>query len=199
MVRTKTLQQLFQRYRKPGDLVFAIFFLVFSVALLTQLGDQTKWVARKSLFVQPRFWPAVAVGGMVLFGTLHLIGSLWSPRIYGRLKEMWFWARSLEYVAWFLILRLSRANHRLSADHSGVFGAAGSACWVSRQQDAVGGGGRVRSIHRHPFQGPASGEDPRWCHLRAPPRWHTCLHADLYVRPTWTSFSQASRFWPVGM
>lgn len=103
MVRTKTLQQLFQRYRKPGDLVFAIFFLVFSVALLTQLGDQTKWVARKSLFVQPRFWPAVAVGGMVLFGTLHLIGSLWSPRIFGRLKEMWFWGRSLEYVAWFLI------------------------------------------------------------------------------------------------
>lgn len=102
MVRTKTLQQLFQRYRKPGDLVFAVFFLMFSVLLLTQLGDQTKWVARKSLFVQPRFWPAVAVFGMVGFGVLHLIGSLWSPRIYGRLREMWFWARSLEYVGWFL-------------------------------------------------------------------------------------------------
>jgi len=103
MVRTKTLQQLFQRYRKPGDLVFAILFLTFSLILLTQLQDQTKWVARKSLFVQPRFWPAVAVIGMVVFGILHLIGSLWSPRIYGRLKEMWFWARSFEYVAWFLI------------------------------------------------------------------------------------------------
>ena len=103
MVRTKTLQQLFQRYRKPGDLIFAIFFLAFSVVLLTQLGDQTRWVARKSLFVQPRFWPSVAVIGMVVFGALHLIGSLWSPRIMGRLKELWLWTRSLEYVAWFLI------------------------------------------------------------------------------------------------
>lgn len=102
MVRTKTLQQLFQRYRKPGDLVFAVIFLVIALLLLTQIPDQTKWVPRKSLFVQPRFWPAVAIIGMVVFGALHLTGSLLSPRIYGRLKEMWLWTRSLEYVAWFL-------------------------------------------------------------------------------------------------
>lgn len=103
MVKTKTLQQLFQRYRKPGDLVFAIFFLCFSLFLLLQIGEQTKWLARKSLFVQPRFWPAVALIGMVGFGTFHLIGSLLSPRIFGRLKEVIFWASALEYVGWFLI------------------------------------------------------------------------------------------------
>lgn len=102
MVRTKTLQQLFNRYRRPGDLVFAIAFLVFALFLLSQLGWQTRWVPGRSLFAQPRFWPAVGVFGMTLFGILHLTGSFCSPRIAGRWQEVAFWLRSLEYAGWFL-------------------------------------------------------------------------------------------------
>ena len=102
MVKTKTLQQLFERHRRSGDLVFAIFFLVVSLVLLSQLGEQTKWVKRTKLVAQPSFWPSVALYGMVFFAVLHFIGSLLSPRIYGRLAEVKLWFRSLEYVAWFL-------------------------------------------------------------------------------------------------
>jgi hypothetical protein len=101
-VNANTLQQLFKRYRKPGDLVFAVVLLIFAMVLLSQLGVQTKWLPQKALIAQPRFWPAISVGGMVIFGALHLIGSLCSPRIRGRREEVLFWARSLEYAVWFL-------------------------------------------------------------------------------------------------
>lgn len=103
MATTKTLQQLFQRYRMPGDLIFAIALLVVALVLLVTLTGQTKWLPGKPLFAQPRFWPAIGVFGMVGFGALHLLGSVLSPRIPGRLREMLFWLRSLEYVAWFLV------------------------------------------------------------------------------------------------
>lgn len=107
MLRFQTLQQMFQRYRKPGDLVFAVVFVIFALVLLWNLTEETKWLNGKALFAQPRFWPAVGVFGMVFFGILHWIGSVCSPRIYGRWTEIWFWTRSLEYVAWFLAYVLS--------------------------------------------------------------------------------------------
>ena len=107
MLRFQTLQQMFQRYRKPGDLVFAVLFIFFALFLLWNLTEETKWLNGKSLFAQPRFWPAVGVIGMVGFGVLHWIGSVSSPRIFGRGAEVWFWIRSLEYVAWFLAYVLS--------------------------------------------------------------------------------------------
>ena len=102
MTRIKFYQELFQRYRRPGDLVFAILFLLFALFLLSQLGEETKWVKRTKWFGQPSLWPAVAIWGMVVFGAFHLLGSLVSPRIQGRLAEVTFWLRSLEYVLWFL-------------------------------------------------------------------------------------------------
>ena len=42
MSRVKTLQSLFKRYRRPGDIVFAWVALVVSVFLLSQLVDQTE-------------------------------------------------------------------------------------------------------------------------------------------------------------
>ncbi|SEO97776.1 Tripartite tricarboxylate transporter TctB family protein [Salinihabitans flavidus] len=103
MSRIKTLQDLFKRYRRPGDLVFAVFFMLFALFLLANLGTQTEWVKRTQLVAQPAFWPAVAVWGMAIFGALHLASSFISPRIPGRLAEVTFWLRSLEYVAWFLV------------------------------------------------------------------------------------------------
>ncbi|MEE9315006.1 MAG: tripartite tricarboxylate transporter TctB family protein [Rhizobiaceae bacterium] len=97
----KTLQDMFKRYRRPGDIVFACLFFALSLFLLSQIGEQTAWKNTR-LFSQPAFWPAVSLSFMCLFAALHLFGSIASPRIEGRWKEVWFWARSLEYVAWFL-------------------------------------------------------------------------------------------------
>lgn len=99
----KTLQDMFRRYRRPGDIVFAVIFLSFALFLLSQLGTETKVVKRTKWFAQPALWPTVAIWGMVIFSALHLLGSALSPRIPGRWKEVGFWLLSLEYVAYFLI------------------------------------------------------------------------------------------------
>ena len=102
MSRVKTLQELFKRYRRPGDIVFAWVVLIFSVFLLLQLFDQTAYRPGGKLFAQPRFWPAVALGGMTIFAAFHLLGSALSERIEGRWKEVLLWVSSLEYAGWFI-------------------------------------------------------------------------------------------------
>ena len=99
----KTLQDMFRRYRRPGDIVFAVIFLAFALFLLSQLGTETKVVKRTKWFAQPALWPTIATWGMVIFSALHLLGSFLSPRIPGRWKEVGFWLLSLEYVAYFLV------------------------------------------------------------------------------------------------
>lgn len=99
----KTLQDMFKRYRRPGDVVFAVLFLAFAVFLLSQLGDQTKVVKRTKWFAQPGLWPTIAIWCMVVFGFLHWLSSALSDRISGRWTEVGFWVRSFEYVAYFLI------------------------------------------------------------------------------------------------
>lgn len=101
--KIKTYQELFKRDRRCGDFVFAVVFLLFSLFLLSQLGDETKWVKKSRLFAQPSFWPAVSVIGMTVCAAFHLLGSVLSTRIYGRLEEVTFWIRSFEYAAWFLL------------------------------------------------------------------------------------------------
>ncbi len=103
MDRFKTFQDMFKRYRRPGDIVFSVVFLVFSLFMLSQIGEQTVWKKGTKLFAQPSFWPAVSLGFMSFFAILHLIGSACSPRIEGRWSEVLLWFRSLEYVAWFLV------------------------------------------------------------------------------------------------
>lgn len=102
MSRVKTLQTLFKRYRRPGDIVFAWLMLGVSVFLLSQLADQTAWRSGGKLFAQPRFWPAVSLGGMTFFAIFHLLGSALSERIDGRWQEVWLWITSLEYAGWFV-------------------------------------------------------------------------------------------------
>lgn len=102
MSRVKTLQSLFKRYRRPGDIVFAWVALVVSVFLLSQLMGQTTWRTGGKLFAQPRFWPAVSLGGMALFAAFHLLGSALSERIHGRWQEVWLWITSIEYAGWFI-------------------------------------------------------------------------------------------------
>lgn len=102
MERFQTLQQLFERYRRPGDLVFAIAFLGAATFLLTRIGAQTAWVDGADWYAQPRLWPLLSIIGMVLFSATHCLSSILSPRIEGRWREVGFWLRSLEFVLYFL-------------------------------------------------------------------------------------------------
>lgn len=102
MARIRTLKALFMRYRRPGDIVFAWAFLVLSLILLLQLGQQTEWRSGTKLVAQPRFWPAISLTAMTVFAALHVLSSALSERIPGRMAELSFWARSVEYAVWFL-------------------------------------------------------------------------------------------------
>ncbi len=102
MSRVKTLQSLFKRYRRPGDIVFAWIALIVSILLLVQVTEQTAWKSGGPLFAQPRFWPAVSLGGMAFFAAFHLLGSVLSERLHGRWQEVWLWITSLEYALWFI-------------------------------------------------------------------------------------------------
>lgn len=102
MSRLKTAQELFKRERKPGDLVFAVVFFMFSLFLLWHLPSQSPWIDGVNLVAQPALWPTVSVVGMVVFGLFHLLGSLSSPRIGGRWTEVLLWLRATEFGGWFL-------------------------------------------------------------------------------------------------
>lgn len=103
MSRIKTLQALFRRYRRPGDIVFAWAVLIFSVFLLSQITQQTAYSPGKNIVTQPRFWPMVSLTGMTVFAAFHLLGSALSERLTGRWSEVWLWVTSLEYAAWFVL------------------------------------------------------------------------------------------------
>ena len=85
-----------------GQILFAIGFFVLSAFLLSQIGEQTKWVKGTKFFAQPRFWPAMGLSGMVLFGGLFL----WRlPRFRpdrSDREEAVKWAKALEWVLWFM-------------------------------------------------------------------------------------------------
>lgn len=87
---------------RRGQLIFALVFLGLSVLLLALIGEQTTWVKKARLFAQPRFWPAVSLGGMVLLGGLHLYHLPWRRASRYDLWEARQWGRSLEYAFWFM-------------------------------------------------------------------------------------------------
>ena len=88
-----------------GNMLFAILFAVFSAWLVLQIGAETKYSSSGKLFAQPRFWPAVGVGGMLLFGLAHLLMS-WRSSVNGTvanaLAESFNWIRAFEYLGWFM-------------------------------------------------------------------------------------------------
>jgi len=88
---------------RPGGLVFAVLFLLACLFLLSQLGSETAFSATGKLFAQPRFWPAVGVIGMSVFGVLHLLGQVRLRGGGGHLWEAGNWLRSVEYLIWFMV------------------------------------------------------------------------------------------------
>ena len=87
---------------RRGQLAFAVALLVLSGALLALIGDQTAWAAKTQLFAQPRFWPAVGLGGMVALGALHLARLPWRRLTADDWTELRRWVRVLEFVLWFM-------------------------------------------------------------------------------------------------
>ncbi len=102
MMRAKTLRDLFRRHRRPGDLVFGLAFLAFSLFLAVNLQGQTNWASGARLLAQSAFWPYVAVIAMTVFAVLHLVSGLLSPALSGRWEEVGIWLRSLEFAGWFM-------------------------------------------------------------------------------------------------
>lgn len=93
-----------QRRKWPirGQLLFALVFLLAALLLLSQLGMETRWMKKTKLVAQPRFWPAVGVGGMVLFSALHL-ARLPVKRFHTADFVEWkVWFLAIEWVLWFL-------------------------------------------------------------------------------------------------
>ena len=87
---------------RRGQLIFALVFLALSVLLLALIGEQTTWVKKTKIFAQPRFWPAVSLGGMVLLGGLHLYRLPWRKVSRYDLWEARQWGLSLEFGFWFM-------------------------------------------------------------------------------------------------
>ena len=86
---------------RPGTVVFSVAFLLFALFLLSQIGAETKPPSGGNIVAQPRFWPAVGVAGMTVFGILHLIAG-WRRHGPGWQGEVVAWGRSLEYLGWFM-------------------------------------------------------------------------------------------------
>ena len=86
-----------------GQVLFAVGFVVFSAMLLSQIGEQTRWAERTLLVAQPRFWPAVGLCGMVLFGVLHWVSLSHRFPIREDGREALRWLLALEWVGWFLV------------------------------------------------------------------------------------------------
>lgn len=87
---------------RRGQLVFALAFVAIAVLLLSQITSQTRWVEKTKFVAQPRFWPAVALGGMILMGGLHLYLLPWRRVSRQDMGEVRNWGRVLEYALWFM-------------------------------------------------------------------------------------------------
>ena len=74
-----------------------------AVILLTQIGQQTRWIGKTKLVAQPRFWPAVGLGLMAVAGGLHLWKLPWRHITRYDRWEARKWASVLEYALWFMV------------------------------------------------------------------------------------------------
>ena len=88
--------------QRPAGTLFLLLLLVLVFFLLFQIDAETRYSAKGKLFAQPRFWPAVGVGGMALFGLAHL-ALTFRHRVPGWTTEVITWLRAFEYYGWFMI------------------------------------------------------------------------------------------------
>lgn len=88
-----------------AEIVFAVVSFLVAVFLATQWSSETSWANRQPWSRQPGLWPLIAIVGMLVFGAGELIATLIRNKRHGGgdvLAEVGLWARSAEYVAWFM-------------------------------------------------------------------------------------------------
>ena len=87
---------------RRGQLIFALAFVALTLLMLSMITSETRWVDKTRLFAQPRFWPAVALGGMALMGGLHLYRLPWRRITRYDVWETQKWLMVVEYALWFM-------------------------------------------------------------------------------------------------
>jgi len=87
---------------RRGQVVFAVAFFGLSALLLSMIGDQTRWVPKTQFAAQPRFWPAIGLGVMVVFGGLYLWYLPWRRTQRADWAELRKWGTVIEYALWFM-------------------------------------------------------------------------------------------------
>lgn len=94
---------VFAASRKQGEMVFCGLIVVLTVFLLLNISSQTAWIEGKKLAAQPRLWPALSLGGALLFASLNWISRSRVLRTPGRWREAGVWVLSLEYIAYYMV------------------------------------------------------------------------------------------------
>lgn len=94
---------VFPESRKPGEILFVTISMVIALALLASIPWQTTWLPNKGLAAQPRFWPTLSLGGVVLFGLLNALSRVRVTRTPGRWQEAATWVKSLEFIGWYML------------------------------------------------------------------------------------------------
>lgn len=106
-IEQHTPAEIFSVEHRPGDTVFAMVCVCVCLFLLSQIGEQTKWINNTKLFVQPRFWPGLSLAGFLFFSVGYLLisfrrhlktdGAQLVPY-----QELLHWCRPLEYALYFI-------------------------------------------------------------------------------------------------
>lgn len=94
---------VFPEGRRPGEILFATLTMAIALVLLAAIFWQTTWLDGKRLAAQPRFWPALSLIGVVIFGGMNAFSRLRVTRTPGRWAEAVVWIRSLEFIGWYLL------------------------------------------------------------------------------------------------
>lgn len=98
---------VFPEGRKPGEILFVTITMMIALALLALIPWQTTWLQGRGLAAQPRFWPALSLGGVVLFGLMNALSRVRVTRTPGRWQEAGVWLRSLEFIGWYMLYVLA--------------------------------------------------------------------------------------------
>lgn len=101
---------ILQTQRQRGDLLFALVMCLFTLFLISQIGEQTRWFNRVNLTLQPRFMPVIILALLALFSGWYLIAGWFERRKTSALdtdlfpfSELLLWARPLEFAVYFLV------------------------------------------------------------------------------------------------
>jgi hypothetical protein len=94
---------VFPEGRRPGEILFVTVTMTIALALLAAVPWETTWLPGKGLAAQPRFWPTLSLGGVVLFGLMNALSRVRVARTPGRWQEAALWLRSLEFIGWYML------------------------------------------------------------------------------------------------